>query len=255
MATDTSPRSCLEIKGLNVHYGSSHAVQNASIVLDTAKPLSIVGRNGMGKTTLCNAIMGLLPVTSGSLEFHGVDITSRSPNDRAKLGIGYVPQGRRLFRSLSTDEHLRLVANPKANDKWTVERIYDIFPRLKERRTHLGDELSGGEKQMLAIGRALLLNPDLLVMDEPTEGLAPVIVEQVVTLLQKLSADGIALLIIEQNLQVALQVADHVGIMVNGAIVEYLPSATLATDPDLQQRHLGIGVNNSSTQPETAKAS
>ena len=251
MVTSTTSQACLTIQGLNVHYGSSHAVQDASLILDHNKPLSIVGRNGMGKTTLCNAIMGLLPTTSGTVKFWDVDITTKSPNDRANLGIGFVPQGRRLFRSLSTDEHLRLVATSDANSQWTVERIYDTFPRLKERRKHLGDELSGGEKQMLAIGRALLLNPDLLIMDEPTEGLAPVIVEQVVTLLQTLSQNGIALLIIEQNLQVALQVADHVGIMVNGAIVESLPSTLLATDPDLQQRHLGIGVSSPSAQPKT----
>ncbi|MFN6978454.1 MAG: ABC transporter ATP-binding protein, partial [Gemmobacter sp.] len=167
-----SGSAALEIRGLNVFYGASHALQGVDLRLGRGV-LSVVGRNGMGKTTLCKAIMGLVPVASGSIRFGGVELAGRSPADIARLGIGYVPQGRRLWRSLTVDEHLRMVA--QAGGAWTVQRIYATFPRLAERRGNGGAQLSGGEQQMLAISRALLQNPRLLVMDEPTEGLAPVI--------------------------------------------------------------------------------
>lgn len=232
----------LDIRGLNVHYGSSHALQDANLTLTTDSPMSIVGRNGMGKSTLCNAIMGLAPATAEKVDFAGWPLVDMAPDQRARAGIGYVPQGRRLFRSLSVDEHLRLVAGNGPDDGWTIDQIYSTFPRLHERRGNSGDQLSGGEKQMLAISRALLLNPKLLLMDEPTEGLAPAIVSEVIALMKTLGRQGIGLLIIEQNLQVALEVADNVGIMVNGQIVEILHSAELAENHELQQRHLGIAV-------------
>lgn len=230
----------LHIEKLNVHYGSSHALQDVDLTLTADQPMSIVGRNGMGKSTLCNAIMGLVPASADSLRFKGHPLTDMTSDRRASAGIGYVPQGRRLFRSLSVEEHLRLVASNAPDSVWTIDRVYETFPRLRERRGNFGDELSGGEKQMLAIARALLLNPRLLLMDEPTEGLAPVIVDEVTALLKTLSRQGIGLLVIEQNLQVALKVGDMVGIMVNGRIIDSLHSHDLASDHDLQQRHLGI---------------
>ena len=166
----------LEVRDLNVFYGRSHALQGVNLRLDHGV-LSVVGRNGMGKTTLCKAIMGLVPVASGDIAFGGQSLVGKSPAEIARLGIGYVPQGRRLWRSLSVDEHLKLVA--RRGGAWSIERIYATFPRLAERKSNGGGQLSGGEQQMLAIARALLLNPSLLVMDEPTEGLAPVIVNQV----------------------------------------------------------------------------
>jgi uncharacterized protein (UPF0261 family)/ABC-type branched-subunit amino acid transport system ATPase component len=232
----------LEVKGLGVYYGHSHALQGVDLTLETGV-FSVVGRNGMGKTTLCKAIMGLVPVSTGSVRVRGEDITGWSPTRIARTGVGYVPQGRRLWRSLSVDEHLRLAAGMRRG-AWTVERIYDTFPRLAERKGHGGGQLSGGEQQMLAISRALLTNPQLLVMDEPTEGLAPVIVAQVEEMLVRLGESGdIAVLVIEQNIGVATAVSRNVAIMVNGRINRIIDSVRLAADRDLQQRLLGVGLH------------
>jgi uncharacterized protein (UPF0261 family)/ABC-type branched-subunit amino acid transport system ATPase component len=226
----------LEIRNLDVYYGQAHALQSVSIALDRGV-LAVVGRNGMGKTTLCNAVTGLVRA-SGSVKVAGEEILGLPPNAITARGVGYVPQGRRLWPSLSVDEHLRLA---RRRGPWTAERIYQVFPRLAERRRNGGAELSGGEQQMLAISRALLLNPRLLVMDEPTEGLAPIIVQQVEAMLKALAAEGeISVLLIEQNLGVAIDVADTVGVMVNGRIARSMPTAELAADRDLQQRLLGV---------------
>jgi len=226
----------LEIKNLDVHYGRSHALQGVSLSFEKGI-VSVVGRNGMGKTTLCNAITGLIGAR-GSIKLAGEEILGLAPNAITDKGIGYVPQGRRVWPSLSVDEHLRLVAK---KGPWTVERIYKTFPRLAERKRNGGAELSGGEQQMLAIARALLFNPKLLVMDEPTEGLAPVIVQQVSAMLKSLAAEGeIAVLLIEQNLGVAIDVADTIDVMVNGRIARSMPAAELAADRELQQRLLGV---------------
>ncbi|MEM9814289.1 MAG: ATP-binding cassette domain-containing protein, partial [Pseudomonadota bacterium] len=238
----------LDIRGLNVFYGASHALQGVDLRLEGGV-LSVVGRNGMGKTTLCNAIMGLVPASSGSISFAGQPLVGRSPTDIARLGVGYVPQGRRLWPSLTVDEHLKMVATP--GGAWTVERIYSTFPRLAERKSNGGGQLSGGEQQMLAISRALLANPRLLIMDEPTEGLAPVIVAQVEEMLLNLAEDGdIEVLVIEQNIGVACAVADTVAIMVNGQINRLVPAAQLAGDRDLQQRLLGVGRHAHDDTPE-----
>ena len=229
----------LEIRDLNVYYGHSHALQGVDLTLDHGV-LSVVGRNGMGKTTLCKTIMGLEPAASGSISFNGHSLVGLGPADIARLGIGYVPQGRRLWQSLTVDEHLRLVAT--RSGAWTVERIYSTFPRLAERKSNSGSQLSGGEQQMLAIARALLLNPKLLVMDEPTEGLAPVIVNQVEEMLLRLGQEGdIDVLVIEQNIGVACAVSEQVAIMVNGRINRIMDAGILAADRDLQQALLGVG--------------
>ncbi|MGX5721613.1 Tm-1-like ATP-binding domain-containing protein [Shinella zoogloeoides] len=238
----------LDIRGLNVYYGSSHALQGVDLTLPGGV-LSVVGRNGMGKTTLCKAIMGLVPSSGGSIRFNGQELCGRNPADIARLGIGYVPQGRRLWRSLTVDEHLKLVGSNKG--AWTVERIYSTFPRLAERKGNGGGQLSGGEQQMLAIARALLLNPKLLVMDEPTEGLAPVIVAQVAEMLVRLGEEGdIDVLVIEQNIGVATRVAEKVAIMVNGRINRVADAAQLAGDRDLQQRLLGVGRHGHEAEPD-----
>ncbi len=229
----------LQLQGVNVFYGRSHALQGVDLSLYSGV-LSVVGRNGMGKTTMCKAIMGLVRPSSGSIRFMGEELVGRSPAEIARMGIGYVPQGRRLWRSLTVDEHLRLVSTGKGN--WTPERIYEVFPRLAERRRNGGGQLSGGEQQMLAISRALLMNPRLLIMDEPTEGLAPVIVAHVEETLVQLAAEGdVSILVIEQNIGVATQMSDPVAIMVNGRIHRIIASQTLAADRDLQQRLLGVG--------------
>lgn len=238
----------LEVRGLNVYYGASHALQGVDLRLDGGV-LSVVGRNGMGKTTLCKAIMGLVPVSSGTIGFAGQPLIGRTPAEIARMGIGYVPQGRRLWRSLTVDEHLKMMEGREG--AWTVERIYATFPRLAERRRNGGAQLSGGEQQMLAISRALLANPRLLVMDEPTEGLAPVIVDQVEEMLLRLADDGdMDVLVIEQNIGVACAVADRVAIMVNGRINRMVPAAELAADRDLQQRLLGVGRHAHDDTPE-----
>jgi uncharacterized protein (UPF0261 family)/ABC-type branched-subunit amino acid transport system ATPase component len=228
----------LRIDRLNVHYGRAHAVQDVSVTLNRGI-LAVVGRNGMGKTTLCNAITGLV-AASGSIKLAGTEIVGLPPHAITGLGIGYVPQGRRVWPSLTVDEHLRLAAGSAHRGVWTIERIYDLFPRLAERRGNGGFQLSGGEQQMLAIGRALLFNPRLLVMDEPTEGLAPVIVEQVAETLKSLGDDALSVLLVEQNLGVAIDVADTVAVMVNGRIARIMAASELAADTDLQQRLLGV---------------
>jgi uncharacterized protein (UPF0261 family)/ABC-type branched-subunit amino acid transport system ATPase component len=225
----------LQVTGLDVYYGRAHALQSVSFTLERGV-LGIVGRNGMGKTTLCNAITGLVQ-GSGSIKLAGEEILGLAPNEITKRGIAYVPQGRRVWPSLSVDETLRLVARHKRE----IERVYTMFPRLAERKGNGGAQLSGGEQQMLAIGRALLLEPRLLVMDEPTEGLAPVIVEQVAQALRNLGSEGeIAILLIEQNLGVAMDVADDVGVMVNGRIAHQMAARDLAADKELQERLLGV---------------
>src|SRR6516164_708980 len=234
--------AALEVRGLDVYYGHSHALQGVDLTLD-AGVFSVVGRNGMGKTTLCKAIMGLVPVSGGAIRVRGEDITRRPPAHIARLGVGYVPQGRRLWRSLSVDEHLRLAGGIRRGF-WTIERIYDTFPRLAERKDNGGGQLSGGEQQMLAISRALLANPHLLIMDEPTEGLAPVIVAQLEDMLVRLGQDGdISVLVIEQNIGVATAVSRNVAVMVNGRINRIIDSTRLAADRELQQRLLGVGVH------------
>jgi uncharacterized protein (UPF0261 family)/ABC-type branched-subunit amino acid transport system ATPase component len=244
----------LAVEGLDVYYGHAHALQSVSLALDRGV-LALVGRNGMGKTTLCNAIVGLVPA-KGSVRIAGQRALGLPPHRITRLGVGYVPQGRRVWPSLSVDEHLRLVSR-RNKGAWTVDRVYEAFPRLAERRGNGGSQLSGGEQQMLAISRALLLNPRLLVMDEPTEGLAPVIVDQVVDMLKALAREGdIAVLLVEQNLGVALDLADEVSVMVNGRIARTLPSAELARDVDLQQRLLGIrsGGETEAVEEEPAAA-
>jgi branched-chain amino acid transport system ATP-binding protein len=228
----------LEIAGLNVRYGQSHILQGVDLTVG-AEPLSLIGRNGMGKTTLCNAIVGLVPAFAGSIRLRGVELTVKRPHDIARAGIGYVPQGRRVFPSLTVDEHLRMVAGHNGAG-WTVKRIYELFPPLATRRKNGATQLSGGEQQMLAIARALLLNPQLLIMDEPSEGLAPSVVEQVVGVLRDVATQGVGLLLVEQNLGVATSVADRIAIMVTGRIAAETTSAQILADEAAQRRYLGV---------------
>ncbi|MBL8324191.1 MAG: ABC transporter permease [Rubrivivax sp.] len=251
---DTKPKGpVLVIDGLDVYYGRAHALQAVHLSIEHGV-LGIVGRNGMGKTTLCNAVTGLIHAigsATGSVKLLGEEVLGRSPHEITRRGIAYVPQGRRVWPSLTVDETLKLVA---ANRR-EVDRVYSMFPRLAERKGHGGAQLSGGEQQMLAIGRALLLEPKLLVMDEPTEGLAPVIVDQVAQALKSLAGEGeIAVLLIEQNLGVALDVADRIGVMVNGRIAELMPAAELAADRELQERLLGVKSAGDEPEPDPGAA-
>jgi branched-chain amino acid transport system ATP-binding protein len=230
----------LEVSGLNVHYGPSHVLQDVSFEV-RAEPVSLLGRNGMGKTTLCNAILQMPPgKTTGSIRFAGTEIVGRSSYKIAGAGIGYVPQGRRLFESLSVDEHLKMLAPRRGESRWTVQRIYELFPRLAERKGNGGMQLSGGEQQMLAIGRALLTNPKLLIMDEPSEGLAPTIIETLIETFRGLAAEGLAILCVEQNLAMATSMADRQLVMVAGQIAAETTASELAHDPEAQRRWLGV---------------
>jgi branched-chain amino acid transport system ATP-binding protein len=230
----------LEISGLSAFYGGAQALHGVSFSMDLAS-VAILGRNGMGKTTLCNAIMGFDPPrTSGSVRFEGKELVGQPAHRIARAGLGYVPQGRRLFPSLTVHEHLRIAARSAGNGGWTTDGVYDLFPRLAERRKNGGAELSGGEQQMLAIGRALLGNPRLLIMDEPSEGLAPAIVEMLVETFKKLEEDGLAILLIEQKLDVATSLAERQLVMVGGEIALETTASELANDSEMQRRFLGV---------------
>jgi branched-chain amino acid transport system ATP-binding protein len=230
----------LAIEGVSAFYGRAQALEDVSFEI-AGGATSIIGRNGMGKTTLCNAIVGLPPAhVTGSIRFQGTELVGRPSYKIAKLGIGYVPQGRRLFPSLSVDEHLRMLSARGGEKRWTVERAYELFPRLQERKRNGGAQLSGGEQQMLAIARALLTNPTLLIMDEPSEGLAPAIIEHLVETFRKLEQEGLAILLIEQNLGVATSIAERQLVMVAGSIFAETTAAELTQDPELQRRFLGV---------------
>ena len=238
----------LRIADLNVHYGRSHVLQGVNMEVG-GEPLSLIGRNGMGKTTLCNAITGVVPA-AGSVKLAGLELVGRPPHEIARAGVGYVPQGRRVFASLSVEEHLRMVAR-RGSDGWTIRKVYDLFPRLADRRKNGATQLSGGEQQMLAIARALLLNPRLLVMDEPSEGLAPIVVENLIEVLRNVAKEGVGLLLVEQNLGVATSVSNRIAIMVTGLIAVEMPSADLLADEASQRRFLGVAP----THQEAASAS
>ena len=225
----------LEIRNLDVYYGRAHALQGVSLSLDHGV-LTVVGRNGMGKTTLCNAVTGLVPA-SGSVKLAGEEILGLPPNAITGKGVGYVPQGRRVWPSLSVDEHLRLA---RTRGPWTIERVYQTFPRLAERKTNGGAELSGGEQQMLAIGRILRTGARLLLLDEPTEGLAPVIVQQIGRTIARLKAQGFTILLVEQNFRFAATVADRHYVMDHGRVVDMIPNSEL--DANMAKLHEYLGV-------------
>ena len=207
-----------------------------------AEPVALIGRNGMGKTTLCKTIVGLLGASghsSGSARLDGAELIGRQAYKIAKAGVGYVPQGRRLFTSLTVDEHLQIVGAPSKAD-WTPDRVYELFPRLAERKNISGTSLSGGEQEMLSIGRALLTNPRLLIMDEPSEGLAPTVVETLIQTIKDLAAAGMGLLVVEQNLGVATTLATRQLVMVAGSIAAETTADELLADPEAQKRYLGV---------------
>jgi len=228
----------LRVEGLSAYYASAQVLHGVTFSMGK-ESVAIVGRNGMGKSTLCAAIMGFTPPrATGSVQFGGKELIGRPTHKIARAGLGYVPQGRRLFPSLTVDEHLVIAA--RKGGAWTAERVYELFPRLAERKRNGGAELSGGEQQMLAIGRALLGNPRLLIMDEPSEGLAPAIVDTMVGAFKKLEEEGLAILLIEQKLDVATSLADRQLVMVGGEIALETTAAELGRDTEMQRRYLGV---------------
>lgn len=231
----------LKVENVHVYYGGSHVLQGVSLELEQGAA-AVIGRNGMGKTTLVKAIMGLVPIKEGSVCLMGRNITKLPPYEIARGGVGYVPQGRRIFGSLTVDEQLRFAArNTDAPDAWNAEKVYAFFPRLKERYKQSGTTLSGGEQQMLAIGRALVTNPKLLIMDEPSEGLAPVIVEQLIDFCLKLKQTRMSLLLVEQSLTFAKTVSENVNVMLTGKFAYQDDFEKLLADKKLTHQLIGIG--------------
>ena len=230
----------LEVTDLHAYYGESHALQGCSLAVGQ-ETVAVLGRNGMGKTTLLRAIMGLTPPRTGSVKWNGQELSGKKPFRIASTGIGYVPQGRRLFPSLSVEEHLTLTYR-KSNDPdaWTPERVFNLFPELAGRRRNSGASLSGGEQQMLAIGRALVTNPSLILLDEPTEGLAPVAIDRVIETCKQLRQANIAILLVEQNIHVAEALAERVYILVGGVTVYDSLAAQFLDDLDLRIKYLGV---------------
>jgi branched-chain amino acid transport system ATP-binding protein len=228
----------LEVEEVHTYYGGSHVLQGVSLTVGAGEVLTILGRNGMGKTTLIRTIVGFTPPRRGRVRFKGEDTTRWPPFRMVNLGMALVPQGRRVFPSLSVRENLEVAR--RGRGRWTLERVYDVFPRLRERAGNRANKLSGGEQQMLAIGRALMSNPELLLMDEPTEGLAPLLVREVGRVLGELKRAGLSILLVEQNLPLALSVADRVHVLSRGQIVHSGTPAGLMANEEVKSRYLGV---------------
>jgi branched-chain amino acid transport system ATP-binding protein len=231
----------LEVRDVETYYGSSYVLQGVSLDVPDRSLVALLGRNGVGKTTLVRSIMGLTPAASGSIALDGVDITATPTHLITRRGVGLVPQGRLIFPTLTVEENLTIGVRPSRPGDWTLDRVCSLFPNLAVRRRNRGSQLSGGEQQMLAIGRALMTNPRLLLLDEPSEGLAPMLVRQVAETIRRLRNEGMSILLVEQNLHLALELADKVYIMTKGRVVyEGLPDE-LARDDRIKEQELGIG--------------
>ena len=228
----------LRIEHLSAGYGEAVVLSDISLSLAQGRALALLGRNGTGKTTLINSIVGVTTYFSGVIAIDGADITRLRPDERAHTGIGWVPQERNIFKSLTVHENLTAVAQP---GRWTTDKVYALFPRLEERRQNLGNQLSGGEQQMLAVARALVLNPRVILLDEPLEGLAPIIVEELLRALRRIIRDeGMSAILVEQNPKKILGVTDDAIILERGAIVHAAESATLSSDRAALEAHLGV---------------
>jgi branched-chain amino acid transport system ATP-binding protein len=235
-------RAILELRDLHSFYGNAHVVCGASLTVAAGEVVALLGRNGMGKTTLIRSIMGLTPpqVRSGEISWRGENLIGLRPHAIAAQRIAIVPQGRRLFGSLTVTEHMTMLKSARATTGWTVERIFALFPRLAERRNHLAGQLSGGERQILAIARALIIDPELILMDEPSEGLAPIMVQHLENIVAGLTKEGLSILLVEQNLYTALAVAHRIYILETGKVVHEASSSEIARDPSSLGRYLGV---------------
>jgi len=233
----------LEVRDIHTYYGDSYVLQGISLQAEYGTVVAVLGRNGMGKTTLMRSFIGFTPPRRGQLWFKGVEITRLPPYRIARMGMGIIPQGRRIFPSLSVGENLAIAArlhSARDDQRWTLERVFGLFPRLQERLLHSGRALSGGEQQMLASARALIGNPDFLLMDEPSEGLAPLLVQEWGRIIRQLKAEGLSMLLVEQNLPFALQLADYVYVMSKGRMVYEAPPHVLAQNEEVKAQYLGI---------------
>jgi len=235
----------LEVRDIHTYYGDSHIVQGVSLKAERGSVVAVLGRNGVGKTTLIRSIIGWTKPRRGRLWFKGVEVTDVPSYRIVQMGMGIVPQGRRIFPSLDVREHLVIAdrshrTSRTSGDRWTQPRVFALFPRLEERLRHAGRTLSGGEQQMLASARALVGNPDFLLLDEPTEGLAPLLVRELGRIILELKAQGLSMLLVEQNLPFALRLADYVYVMSKGQIVHESSPQALAGNEEVKARHLGI---------------
>ena len=232
----------IEAKGLNTYYGASHILRGIDFSVSRGETVGLMGRNGMGKSTLLKSLMGLVRPQGGSVRVMGKDMTDRAPYEIAQLGVAYVPEGRGIFANLSVAENLKMAARPGSRGQrdWTFERVLETFPRLKERLNHGGQQLSGGEQQMLTIGRALLTNPDVLILDEATEGLAPLIAREIWRICSVIRESGISSVIVDKNWKQVTQATDRNVILVKGEVVFSGSSAQLLAQPDLITQYLGV---------------
>jgi branched-chain amino acid transport system ATP-binding protein len=234
------PEAVLELSGVETCYGLSQVLFGVSLAVGEGEVVTLMGRNGMGKTTTVRSIMGLTPARAGSIRFGGRDIRGQPAYRVAKLGIGLVPEGRQIFPNLTVRENLVATAMERESGAWSLDRVYELFPRLAERETSMGNQLSGGEQQMLALGRALMTNPRLLILDEATEGLAPLIRQEIWRCLARLKETGLSILVIDKNVSALMWVADRHFLIERGRVVWTGDSATLAAAPDVQHRYLGV---------------
>ncbi len=247
-STTAADAPILSLSGVNTYYGDSHILHDLSFEMRRGEVAVLLGRNGVGKTTTIQTILGLPPPRRGAIAFQGQPIVGRPTFAIVRSGVGWVPQGHRIFPTLSVDENLALAGAKARPGHWNMAEIYSLFPRLQARREARGDALSGGEQQMLAIARALVQNPGLILMDEPSEGLSPLLVREVEDIILQLRKSGVSILLVEQNLHLALAVADRVFIMNKGAIVLSGSRAEIERDADTVKHYLGVGVTGPRTQ-------
>ena len=232
--------SILDVQNIHAYYGDAYVLQGLSLQLEQGQILGLLGRNGVGKTTLVNSIVGFIPARRGRIVFKGIDITRASSYETVRSGMGLVPQGRRVFPTLSVEENLLVAERNPQRHGWNLRRVYELFPRLQERRNQRAKTLSGGEQQMLAIGRGLMTNPDCLIMDEPSEGLAPIIIQGVWEAIGKLKREGLSILLVEQNAALALKLVDYVHVMSKGQVVYSANPDELQANNEIKSRFLGI---------------
>lgn len=230
----------LEVKDIHTYYGQSYILQGVSLQVGEGEAVALLGRNGVGKTTTIRSIIGFTPPRTGAIVFKGAQVARLRSETISKLGIGLVPQGRRIFPNLTVRENLTIAARGAAKGGWNLDKVYHYFPRLRERQVNMGNQLSGGEQMMLAIGRALMTNPELLLLDEPSEGLAPMVLHEIAAIVKQLQERGLSILLVEQNVKMALNIASRAYILNKGQVVWQGSSAQLEGNEDLQHQHLGV---------------